>query len=232
MAPENTLAAIEKALEIGADAVEMDVYATRDRQVVLMHDADVRRTTDGRGKIQEMTLAQIRELDAGRWFSEAYEGVRVPTLAEALDLLRTRAIAVIEIKQPGIIPEVLGVIRQTNMEDEVVLISFLEDALIDLREAGALIPAGLLIGTKAAGSARSRAAKRVRDTRRTGACMLDIVHSAADPEFIYEVRRRGISLWVWTVDTPERMQELIHAGIDGITTNYPQRLNAVLENRD
>ncbi len=228
IAPENTLPAFEKALEIGVDAVEMDVYATRDGQVIVMHDGDVQRTTDGSGRISEMDFEQIRRLDAGRWFSDAFREVQVPSLAEVLDRVRTHAIGVVEIKQPGIVPGVLQAIRDTHTEDEVVVISFSKDVLTDMHHSGAVIPTGLLIGHTDAPSEHDKATQLVQDTRRVGACLLNIAHSAITPEFAYEVRRRGVALWTWTADAPERMRELVEVGVNGITTNYPERLNRVL----
>ncbi len=88
LAPENTLAAIRKALDLGADIIEMDVRQTKDDHLILMHNSDVSHTTDGKGKVSDLTLEQIKSLDAGSWFGEAFKDERVPTLEEALDLIR------------------------------------------------------------------------------------------------------------------------------------------------
>ena len=106
-APENTLAAIHQAIEVGADAVEFDVRCTKEREVVLMHDATVDRTTNGSGAVSEMTVTQIAALDAGAHKGEAYAGEPVPLLRDALAVLKGRATAVIEVKDEGIAAEVL-----------------------------------------------------------------------------------------------------------------------------
>jgi len=90
-APENTLPAFERAIELGADLIEMDVRQTRDGELILMHDETVDRTTDGSGAVEQLTLAQIRALDAGSWFGDAFRGVRVPTLRQALAAIRGQA---------------------------------------------------------------------------------------------------------------------------------------------
>lgn len=97
-APENTIAAFHKAVELGADLIEMDVRETKDGHLVLMHDATVNRTTDGRGAVAAMTLAEIKRLDAGSWFSADFKGERVPTLKEALAAIRGRALPDIDFK--------------------------------------------------------------------------------------------------------------------------------------
>ena len=90
-APENTLAAIDKAIELGADIIEMDIRETKDGYLVICHDSTLERTTNGTGKISEKTLAELKQLDAGSWFGEEFSGLKIPTLREALDLLKGRA---------------------------------------------------------------------------------------------------------------------------------------------
>lgn len=97
-APENTLAAFRKAIELGLDLIEIDVRQTKDGHLVIMHDPTVDRTTNGKGRVAEMTLAEIKALDAGSWFSPEFAGERVPTLDEALDLMRGRALPDIDFK--------------------------------------------------------------------------------------------------------------------------------------
>lgn len=98
MAPENTIAAIEAAIEAGAHAIEIDIRQTKDGHLVLMHDRTVDRTTDGTGPIAEMTLAEVRQLDAGAWFGSGFDGERVPTLAEALEAMKGRAMPDLDFK--------------------------------------------------------------------------------------------------------------------------------------
>jgi len=98
LAPENTLAAIRKAVELGADIIEMDIRQTKDGHLVLMHNSDVSHTTDGEGKVADLTLEQIKSLDAGSWFGEAFKGEKVPTLEEALDAIRGKAVADFDLK--------------------------------------------------------------------------------------------------------------------------------------
>ena len=120
LAPENTLAAIEKAIEQGADLIEIDIRQTRDGHLVLMHDATVDRTTDGSGRVAEMTLAQIKRLDAGSWFAARFAGERVPTLAEALQAMQGRALPDLDIKDvdPA---RLIAVLRRFGLLGKVTL---------------------------------------------------------------------------------------------------------------
>src|SRR5687767_4232507 len=142
--PENTFAAFARALELGAELVEMDVQITKDGAVVVMHDPTVDRTTDGRGRLRDMTLREVRKLSAGYpvRFGAAHAGERVPTVAEALSFLRERARAMIEIKSDsvtddedgGIEAVTVAEVRRLGMEKDVALISFDRRALIRCRK--------------------------------------------------------------------------------------------------
>ncbi len=132
-APENTLAAIEMAIEIGADMVEIDVTVTSDGEVILLHDETLDRTTTGTGLPTDQTLEAIRLLDAGSWFSQEYEGEPIPTLAEALDTVKDRILINIEIKseavEHGVVPKVAALVEEHGMIDQVVVSSFSPEAL-------------------------------------------------------------------------------------------------------
>src|SRR5262245_4017798 len=142
IAPENTLAAIRAALEAGADRVEVDVLVTRDGVPVLLHDADLDRTTNGRGPVAARTLADVRALDAGGWFDARFTGERVPTLAEALEFCRGRILLNLEIKSEavedreapaGVEAAVVEAIRRARAPAEVVVSSFDPRALVRVR---------------------------------------------------------------------------------------------------
>ena len=152
--PENTLAAFAGALEVGADLVEFDVQLTRDGQVVVIHDPTVDRTTDGRGRVAEMTLAQLRALSAGypSRFGAAHRGERVPTLGEALALLKDRARVMVEIKpdavtddaEGGVEARTIADVRKAGMEKDVALLSFSRRALLRCRKLAPEIVRGHL----------------------------------------------------------------------------------------
>ena len=141
--PENTLAAVKAAIEVGADMVEVDVTLTSDGQVVCIHDDTVNRTTNGSGPVTGYTLDELRRLDAGGWFSPEYAGEKIPTMAEVLELSRGRILVNIEIKsevvtdqaEGGIAEKVVRLLHELKMTDQVIVLSFDPRALEQVRAA-------------------------------------------------------------------------------------------------
>ena len=141
-APENTLAGIRAALDLGADGIEIDVHCTADDVPILLHDGTVDRTTDGQGEVTQMTLAQVKALDAGaRQFEGRFAGERVPTLAEVLDLTRGRALLVLEVKQLYIEQQVLRVVRDLGAVNDCVVHSFIPHVVARFRVVEPSMPA-------------------------------------------------------------------------------------------
>jgi len=231
-APENTLAAFEKGVELGADAVEIDVHLTRDDRVVVMHDGTLDRTTSGTGLIYQRTLREIKRLDAGRWFDRGFTGERVPTLEEALDLLRTRAVALIEVKPNGIARSVVDVVRQVKAVEHVVLQSFHPGTVRAIGELDPRIPTALLAVRPGGARPRRRGRSMVKRAAKAGANALSVRYPGLDPRTVEEIHRRAMTLWVWTVDDEEDMRTMIEAGVDGIITNRPDVLRRMLDGEE
>src|SRR3990170_6122982 len=135
--PENTLRSFKKAIEIGVDAVEFDVRKTRDNHLVVIHDADVKRTTNGKGLVADLTLKEIKELSAEK-------GEKIPTLEEALEFLDNKAKILIELKEIGCEEKVLTTVHSKKLEKNVIITSFLENALKKIRELNKQIETGLI----------------------------------------------------------------------------------------
>jgi glycerophosphoryl diester phosphodiesterase len=227
-APENTLAAFSKALEFGVDGVELDVQGSADDEAVVIHDATLERTTNLVGKARNRTLAEFREADAGSWFDARFGGERIPTLAQALDLLKGKAIAVVEIKDRGIASAVVSTIRLTQAVRDVFAISFHPSVLLEVRSLNPRIPTGLLISEEVpAGEERAHAIDCVQRTCETAASTLNVNHRMVTPEFSYQARRRGMTLWAWTVNEVGRMRELISLGVQGITSDRPEKFDEI-----
>lgn len=149
VAPENTLASFERAWRDGADIVEMDVRLSADGQVVVFHDATVERTTDGVGEVASMTLAELKRLDAGRWFAPRFAGERVPTLREVFDWAAGKIGLLLELKyspygsyEPYLVPAVLDVIEDAGIAEQVATISYQPRAMRQLKALAPGIPAG------------------------------------------------------------------------------------------
>ena len=231
-APENTLAAIELGIRQGADGVEFDVYKTGDGWLALMHDKDVLRTTnfkdvfkDGRSaKVSELSLAELRSLDAGSWYSADYAGEKVPTFEEALEMLRGRATPVIEIKPEDIGQDVAMIVEKLGIEDEVFVQSFSARAISDFHKVLPEVTTGYLTGSRVSDDSAERAREHLRIARESGASVVVCDHRLADPEYIEEIHRNNFLVWVYTVDDAGPMRLLMGRGIDGIITNVPSVL--------
>ena len=219
VAPENTLAAIERAIKLRADGVEFDVRGTRDGRVVLMHDDSLDRTTTGSGKVRELSLRQIRRADAGLKKGKRFANERVPTLREALRVLKGKASPVIEIKDADIAGEVVSELRKLRMISDTVVISFHESALAQTASTEPALSTSLLVSPEAEPDALAQARSLVAAAKRLGANGLDLNHNCLSPALAKEIKRRGMALWAWTVNDPGRAAKLCHMGVDAITTD-------------
>ena len=231
-APENTLGAIELGVKQGAGGVEFDVFKSSDGWLVLMHDKDVLRTTnfkdvftDGRSaKVSELTLAELRELDAGSWYSPAYAGEKVPTFEEALELLRGRATPVIEIKPEDIGEDGARVVQKLGIEEEVFVQSFSARAISDFHKVLPGVTTGYLTGKKSSDDGVERAREHLRIARESGASVVVCNYRLAERAYIEEIHRNDFLVWVYTVNDPAVMRLLMERGIDGIITDVPSVL--------
>lgn len=218
-APENTLAAFKKALDIGVDAVELDLHGTADGEVVVIHDTSLERTTNHQGRVNQTTLETIKRADAGGWFAPEFVGEPVPTLAEALECIAKKTIAVLEIKDPLIGEAVVARIRETQTQALTVIISFHTPVLETVRSLEPRIPTGWLIGDH---NNHTAPVQLCQQLGKLGSSLLNVNHQLITAEFAYEIQRRGIALWCWTVDDISRMREMKAFGVQGITSNHPE----------
>jgi len=229
IAPQNTLAAFEKALEIGADGIELDVRLCADGVPVVIHDATVDGTTDGSGRVDTLKLAQLKELDAGSSFDPAFAGERVPTLAQVLETVGRKALLNIELKglspfDRGLEHTVLDLIERHGLAENVLLSSFNPLALRRVQQLAPRIPTGLLYAMPAwpalwlAGLVMPRANAALHPH-----------YALVDEEHLQRARARNARVYVWTVDDPAVMRRLITWRVDGIITNTPRVLRELLE---
>ena len=221
LAPENTIAAIQEAIECGANYAEIDVHLTADGEVVLMHDDSVNRTTDGEGNIWELTLEELEGLDAGSWFSEEFTGEPVPTLRDVIRLASGKIKLNIEIKvseeEPDIATAVVGIIRTEKFTRSCMVTSFDRETVEEVRRIAPKIITGLIFG-------RDYPADVLEGEWEVLSCNQEIVNQ----NFVNRAREAGKKIHVWTVNDEMAMTRLINLRVDGIITNYPDLLNEVL----
>ncbi len=222
--PENTLEAFTKAVILGADMIEMDVRQTVDGHLVLLHDGTVDRTTNGSGSVSELTLVQVKALDAGL-------GSRIPTLEEVFShFVRSHVLINLEIKCPGIETEVVQLVHRRFYRDRVLISSFQPAILRGIREIDRGMRIGLLVGKTRSLNPVTwvRGAFPLTTFRRLAVDTLHLDVHLALPGLIGRCKRERISLYVWVVDGEPEMRRLIREGVDGIFTNRPDTLRSVI----
>ncbi len=226
-APENTLTAFKQAMESRAPMIECDVRSTVDDHIVVMHDATVDRTTNGIGTVEEMSLWDIRALDAGAWFGQDFAGEKVPTLEETLDLCRGKAKLIVEIKEPGIEDTVVDMITAHEMDDEVVIASFHECIGLRMPELNESIGfCRLVYATDPIGE---EAAVRMADeTAGINSSILGINYKAITAPLIKATHAANMQIMAWTVDAEADMRALAELGVDMIASNRIALLLSVL----
>lgn len=227
-APENTLAAFRLAIEQRADWLEMDVQQTSDGQLVVFHDLRVERTTNGRGAVRDLTLDQIRQLDAGSWFDAKFSAERVPTFEEVVALAREHNIKIFpEVKDPRLYPGIEGrvaaVIAAHGFEDRTVLQSFDGASLEKLRR----------INPRLRLAALYTATNPLRGDPPAGAEIIgppwEMV--ATDRALVRDAHAAGRQIVVWTVDGRGGIQQMLDARVDGIITGRPDLVRSLVEAR-
>ena len=207
-APENTLASIEKAISIGCDFTEVDVQRTADESLILLHDERVDRTTNGKGAAAEMTLADIRKLDAGG-------GQVIPTLEEALATAGGRIGLILELKAEGLAYDVCGIVRASGFPGEIIYASFLHDELQHVRRADP--DARTLVLFKRLSKDPAAEATRLQATH------VGLRFDTATLPLMKALHKARLRVFVYTVNRPADIARMRALGVDGIVSNHPDR---------
>jgi glycerophosphoryl diester phosphodiesterase len=218
--PENTLAAFAAAIQMGAVMCELDVHLTRDGVAVVIHDATINRTTDGKGSVAAMTLGELRQADAGIRSGSRFADERIPTLGEVFGLMAGRCGLNIELKGAG---SEAGVGQVINAHDAIAttLVSSFDWAMLErLQETDPDIRLGLL--------AKDHAQRLIEAASAMGAEAINPRVDMVTARLCATAHSHGLKVYTWTCDDPLEMQRLIDHGVDGIMTNYPDRLHTVL----
>ena len=218
IAPENTMIAFQKAIEIGADYFELDVHQTKDSVLVVIHDNTVNRTSSNHktGKIIELYLDEIQKVRVGysEKFDKQFPVEKIPTLKEALQLAKGKIKVCVELKADGIVNEVDKLIRELDMVEEVIIFSFNDKSLSEIKELNPKLKTLLL---------RNYANLETLDlVKQINADAIGVGYDThLNEEFVAEAHGKGIEVCHWTVNKEDHMKKLIDLNIDGIITNRP-----------
>ncbi len=221
-APENTLSAMKKAIEIGADYAECDVFQTKDGEIVLFHDEEMERTTGQAGMIWEYTLAELNKLEVGSWFKEEFRGEPIPTLRQVIQLCKGKIKLNIEVKvpkgkDPNIVQKVVDIIRSEDIQNECMVTSFEKPVIEKVKELAPGLITGFIFDEEFPpdifeGNWEYMCSKR----------------NIVDEAFVRKAKKKGKKIFVWTVNYPAEMKKLIDMGVDGIITDVPDVLKRIL----
>lgn len=223
-APENTAASAKLAWEVGADAVEIDIYLASDNRIVVIHDKDTRRICGGKNLAVKTTPSLLlRELDAGSWKDPKYKGEKIPYFEEILATVPEGKNLVVEIKCGSeVIPHLERILAKSNKKDQVIFISFGWDTILDVKKKFPDNKAYWLSGNKQA------AVKKLEQVAKNGLEGINMQYSAIDEELFSMAKKLNLEVLAWTVDDPDEARRLNAIGVTHLTTNRPDWLKKQL----
>lgn len=222
-APENTIAAFDLAVEMKADYIEIDVQRSKDGALVLIHDTTVDRTTDGTGKVGDLTLEQLRSLDAGSWKGDQYKGEPIPTFEEILDRYRGKVGILIELKAPELYPgiekQVADALKARNLNkpqnEKIIIQSFNFESMKKTNELLPKVPIGVLT------SSRLHTTPEALQEFSTYADWFNPSYGIVTEDLVNQVHSLGMKIGSWTVRSQEAADFLFEMKVDAIITDYP-----------
>jgi len=219
------MAAFRKAVAMGATFIETDLQMSRDAHLVAIHDTTVDRTTNGQGIVHDMTLSELRRLDAGSWFGSEFMGERIPTLEELLAFSKKNDVVFyLEIKPQGSWGgehALIGALRESGEIPRAVVISFDPSVVLKLRKIEPTLMTGLLYD--------GQIGKPLDTAIEVGARQVAVRGDLVTPALLSAARKKDLQVVCWTVNNSAHMRALMAAGVDGIMSDYPDRLVAAVK---
>lgn len=227
--PQNTTLAFQKAAEVGVDYIELDVSLSSDEQVIVFHDSEVSDLTDGEGFIKDLTLMEIKKIDAGVKFDSKFAGLKIPTLSEAiLSIADSQTKLCVEIKArendrwDEIVQKVLSILGTHDYLDKVIFTSYNREVVKKISQNQDGFQIGLDPSEEESQELSSK--ELVELCRSWGADTLVFDYSYLSDALVQDLHQQDMSILTWTVDDPQDMRQMISAGVDGIMTNRPDLL--------
>lgn len=226
IAPENTVAAAKLAWQQNADAVELDIYLSKDNRVVVMHDGNTKRTTGQEYKIAETSSDVLRSLDAGSWKNEQYKGEKIPFLEEMIATVPDGKKLVIEIKcGVEVLPALKTAVDQSGKKKQMVFIAFGWETILATKE---LFPKNECFWLSSS-AADVQAKLNEKDIRKLDG--INLAYKIIDEKMALQAKSKKLDLLAWTVDDPNEAKRLADLGVKAITTNKPDLIREVLEKK-
>ena len=207
--PENTLASIQKGIALGVDFVEIDLRRTADGVLVVLHDGTVNRTTNGKGRVDHLSLQEVKKFNAGN-------GEHIPTLKEVLKVTAGEAGLMLELKVKGMAQQTVEVVREAGFRDPVIYASFLHDELQHVRTVEPEASLMVLFG----GLSRASVARAIK----YGSSYVGLRHDKTTRVLVDSFHRAGLLVFVYTADAPSDIQRALSLDVDGVISNFPERI--------
>jgi len=224
IAPENTLKAFKKAIELGADYIEFDVHQSKDGEIVIIHDANTFRTTGHLGLIKDMTLEEIKNLDCG-------DGEKIPTLGELIKLAEGKISLNCEIKAKGMTQKIIEILRETDFFEPTIISSFNHSELLKIKNVEPKIKLAALNPTHTGWIINWFSRKNVIKTAsKNNFYAINPLYLIVNQKFIDNAHEKNLKVFPWTVDSISSIENLIKMGVDGIISNNISRVKEVLNN--
>ena len=237
-APQNTLPAFEKSIQIVVDGFETDIHVTKDGIPVVCHNYTIDETSDGKGLIADMTLDELRKYDFGSYFSSDFKGTKIPTLEEFLTLCERADIEIlnIELKSPkqgetGIVKKTIDAVKAHGLFDKLIISSFDAKLLVEAKQIDSSCRTGLLYSLQTFSSAKVFFMPATyASSIKADALHPHFIH--VTPGYVYRAHKKGIKVNVWTVDKEFLVKYLLLCGVDGIITNIPEMVKSIISKRN
>lgn len=221
MAPENTVASANLAWELGADAVEIDIYLSKDNRVMVIHDKNTKRTCSEKKNlsIEDSPSMLLRDLDAGSWKGEEFKGEKIPFLSEIIKTVPDGKTLVVEIKcGSDVLPALKRCIEKSEKASQIVFICFGWKTILDIHKE---FPENKCYWLS---SSKLGLSKKMKQAAKNGLAGVNLKHSIIDEDVVSMAKSNNLEVLSWTVDSPKEAKRLTDIGVTGITTNRPKWL--------
>lgn len=211
--PENTLRSFQKAIALGVDVIELDVHLSKDNELIVIHDENVDRTTNGKGYVKDSTMIELKRLVVDK-------NEKVPTLQEVFDLVKKKAIIDIEIKAENCEKPLVDVIKKNKMIDKIIISSFNIKFLKNIKKINRKIKTGLLY--------YGEIKDQIENAKKIGCKLFLPNYKFVDGEIVKKTHKAGMKIMVWNLEDKDDIKNMIGFGVDGIASNKPDIIVSLL----